>query len=515
MADVKGMLADPEFQRLDVPTQKQALGQLDPELGKLSDDDYGKFVDQVGPVTVGGTARAMAGQAGRALGAGWDTLKSIPGSLIRMANPATAAQDLISGFGASTDAIGRTRAAFGKGDYPEAAKSAVGAIPLLGPQAEQITREATEGQIPEAIGHAGALALLPKAVEAAPAVGGAISRAATRLGPAARAAGPEIGEGLIKGGAAAVGEHLGLPGSWFLGAGAAKNLYGGIKAGINALRTAPAVAEDTALLDKIAQGYRYKDFVSAPADAQQTIRGLAGRINGGAATPEVPAAPSPSAPIRPYVPPPPGYASSGGRTVQEQIQNDLRLRREAEEPSPISARVPIWTGAEPPPAATQPEIAPIRSPLPSGRTPGPIRIPAEEPSPTLPEIPPEVHGIRGAAQFLGDRLTPPTEVPVPKAFLNKQTTGLQNATEQSNRSAVASKLARALDAEGITADQIDALRKADPAEHKLFWNNAGRLPGISSQPHYSPTPDTIERAMTILRTRGMVPREGISGQPVQ
>jgi hypothetical protein len=43
MADVKGLLADPEFQKLDMPTQKSTLGKLDPEFSTLSDGDYVKF----------------------------------------------------------------------------------------------------------------------------------------------------------------------------------------------------------------------------------------------------------------------------------------------------------------------------------------------------------------------------------------------------------------------------------------------------------------------------------------
>lgn len=60
-------------------------------------------------------------------------------------------------FNYGADAIGRTRKALSAGNYGEAAKSAVGAIPMIGAPAEQITREATEGKIPEAIGHAGGI----------------------------------------------------------------------------------------------------------------------------------------------------------------------------------------------------------------------------------------------------------------------------------------------------------------------------------------------------------------------
>jgi hypothetical protein len=109
---------------------------------------------------------------------------------------------------------------------------------------------------------------------------------------------------------------------------------------------------------------------------------------------------------------------------------------------------------------------------------------------------------------LGDRLSPPMEVPTPKAFLDDQSTGVQVAKEQGNRTAVASGLAKYFADNGITSDQIDALKKADPDAHNLFWNNAGRAAvelGISKQPHYVPSPDTIDRTMAILRTAKIAP----------
>jgi hypothetical protein len=65
------------------------------------------------------------------------------------------------------EAAGRAATAFGKGQYGEAAKSAIGAIPLVGAPAEQITREATGGQIPEAIGHTAGMFLGPSIMKGA------------------------------------------------------------------------------------------------------------------------------------------------------------------------------------------------------------------------------------------------------------------------------------------------------------------------------------------------------------
>jgi hypothetical protein len=42
--DVKRLLADPDFQKLDLATQKPTLGKLDPRFSALSDGDYLKFL---------------------------------------------------------------------------------------------------------------------------------------------------------------------------------------------------------------------------------------------------------------------------------------------------------------------------------------------------------------------------------------------------------------------------------------------------------------------------------------
>lgn len=43
MADVKGLLSDPEFKQLDLATQKSVLGRLDPDFAGLSDADFQTF----------------------------------------------------------------------------------------------------------------------------------------------------------------------------------------------------------------------------------------------------------------------------------------------------------------------------------------------------------------------------------------------------------------------------------------------------------------------------------------
>lgn len=49
MADVKGLLADPGFQKLDTATQKAALGRVDPAFSGLSDSDFASFRTRMQP----------------------------------------------------------------------------------------------------------------------------------------------------------------------------------------------------------------------------------------------------------------------------------------------------------------------------------------------------------------------------------------------------------------------------------------------------------------------------------
>ena len=49
MADVKGLLSDPEFQKLDPATQKSTLGRLDPEFSSLTDEQFNQFKSKIVP----------------------------------------------------------------------------------------------------------------------------------------------------------------------------------------------------------------------------------------------------------------------------------------------------------------------------------------------------------------------------------------------------------------------------------------------------------------------------------
>jgi hypothetical protein len=150
--------------------------------------DYEDFTDEVAaatateePLSAGGVLGAMANQAGRTLGAAWENTNPFPGLAALMMHPINTAT---GAFKATSDAVGRTRESLGKGNFRDAATSALGTIPLIGPGIEQAVGEARQGQIPEALGHAaGMLAPLgvSKAMKGAAAsrIPGALKTSAT------------------------------------------------------------------------------------------------------------------------------------------------------------------------------------------------------------------------------------------------------------------------------------------------------------------------------------------------
>ena len=45
MADINGLLNDPDFQKLDTPTQKATLSAIDSDFSGISDSDFAAFKD--------------------------------------------------------------------------------------------------------------------------------------------------------------------------------------------------------------------------------------------------------------------------------------------------------------------------------------------------------------------------------------------------------------------------------------------------------------------------------------
>src|SRR5882724_7649342 len=120
-------------------------------------DPYAEFKAQPEappvPSLVPGTRGSEA--AGRFAGAVAENVNPMPVARALM-HPLDTAKSLYS---ASGEAIHRARNAPNLG---EALKSGIGALPVVGPTAEQMVRESTEGKIPEALGHAAGMALGPK-----------------------------------------------------------------------------------------------------------------------------------------------------------------------------------------------------------------------------------------------------------------------------------------------------------------------------------------------------------------
>src|SRR5208337_2597131 len=49
MADIRGLLSDPQFNALDVATQKRVLGRVDSVFSELSDADFQQFKSKMSP----------------------------------------------------------------------------------------------------------------------------------------------------------------------------------------------------------------------------------------------------------------------------------------------------------------------------------------------------------------------------------------------------------------------------------------------------------------------------------
>ena len=86
-------------------------------------------------------------------------------------------------------------------------------------------------------------------------------------------------------------------------------------------------------------------------------------------------------------------------------------------------------------------------------------------------------------------------------------TGLQIPKETTARAAIASNVAQQLQEAGVTSKLLDTLSK-NPDGEKLFWDNISQRPGVSTQPHYSMSPATIQAtkdALLDLERKGPAP----------
>lgn len=250
---------------------------------------------------------------------------------------------------------------------------------------------------------------------------------------------------------------------------------------VNAPPPAPPPDPNAEQLDGIAQGFGAKDFASANPRVQATARDLVSKMN----EPRTP---------RPMPPPRMGPLQGPAVSPAKQLGAAPRvfdLPGAADTSGIIKGWQPTILNRESSVNTSEVPVNPLQK--------GPQLVPPAK----------EVPNIRAAAEFLGSRMNPPVEGGAPRSFMDAKATGLQNEFHESNRGAVASGIAKYLNNNGITAAQIDALKRADPAEHALFWNNVGRAAsenGISKQKNYNPDQITIDRAMSILRTAKLRPQ---------
>jgi len=359
------------------------------------------------PRSFGGVASTMYDQASRAVGTAASDLGSIPGGLYNtIRHPIDTATNA---FKATSDAVGRTREAFGKGNYGEAAKSALGAVPVMGPAAETVARDATEGRIPEAVGHIGAAYLaskVPTLVRKAP----AMADAAMERVPQGFGINPDVRAGAAKMAAgAAAAEVLPGPLKW---PARSMGIYSGARQMGRGILKPDAAAQEavgelptftpppnpqSALLDKIAQGFGYKTFDAAPDAAKATMQGVASNMEKKPTPPTprpTPITPTPlsrdrqiAAPARVFTPDPPADTSG-----------------------PIPGRSPTILQQEP----KQPTIIPPSRQL--GAGPRVIQMPAAaDTSGPIPFTPPESWSAKPASpQIMAPKPSSPT-ISVPAA----------------------------------------------------------------------------------------------------
>jgi len=87
----------------------------------------------------------------------------------------------------------------------------------------------------------------------------------------------------------------------------------------------------------------------------------------------------------------------------------------------------------------------------------------------------------------------------PAAFLDDQSTGIQNEFHSANSSAVANRIAQYLHKNGVKSAELNSLAKLDPPAYSALWDKAGQIPGVSNQAGYAPSFETQQRALFELQ----------------
>jgi hypothetical protein len=284
--------------------------------------------------------------------------------------------------------------AFKRGDYVEGLRHGVNwlmnMVPGVGTVSEKASDQAQAGDVAGGVGtdlglltNLGVAAKAPGAIAAAPDAVKAV------------AAGVKAGAPKVAGGATMIagGEALGhVPGMEWparigMGYPGARTILQGVKEGVDAAKaswndavaTAPEAsgaaaagpAEDAELLDKLAQGYKYKSFKSAPPEAQATFRELADRIQNPRASTAQATATTPLARSAPV------SAATPVATPPVDARPPAVLQSPAEVPPATASTSPVipapnegpWTDEDYAAAGHTPNPSPAATPIQASRVP--------------------------------------------------------------------------------------------------------------------------------------------------
>ncbi len=342
------------------------------------------------------------------------------------------------------------------------------------------------GSITGDAANAALLVALPEAADAAPGVVSAVKDAATKPGTLKLVTGAGQGASAVP---------MLLKGHPFIAGGLAMRALDNIK---EALKLRSAAGEVPALYEQIAKGMGGTGYADLEPAMQARVQQIAENLRAGKSTTPIENEPYPI-PERtgPIVPPGSGSVP-GGKTIGEMIGEELAARRGQAPIQPVnvppapesaSLRTPLKPPVGQVPLVKQPIVSETPEIPPFGGVNVPLRPPLAKPGSVTP--------ITDVPRSTTSNVVPEVSAagnPVPEAFRTEntgETTGLQIPQEANARAAIVDKLAQHFHDAGVTAADLDAVAK-NPEAHKLFWDNASQLPGLSKQAHYSASDATIQ-----------------------
>lgn len=375
------------------------------------------------------------------------------GMVQSVAHPIETVKGLAAAQGGALD---KAKAAFKAGNYLEAARYAIGyALPVIGPQINNLGDESGRGDVGHALGGAASLGM-QLAAPGALAKPGVVNAAATA---------PSAINGAVRGAIRGTGEVLSNPTSL---------MQGGVgEMAAHAVGIPPGVTAAAVALPKILR--------SSIAEARAAVAGHAARQLSSSLVPsslwEAPEAPA----SVPYAKAPPAAARV---PVRAPVSSEAVAPRFVPEPVATPAAVKPPVIEEPPyiPPTLEQKLAGLSPRIREqilakmrGEAPPPAAAPTE-PAP--------------AAARPVPRVSPEAQA-APEAYTNTQTTGLQVPQITSARGAIAEKMAQHFYDYGISSDALNAL-DADAKVSRQFWDQTGQIPGVSKQSNYRPSGETID-----------------------